>query len=391
VLALIRSSSSRLLALHLAVLSLSLAPVACSKRPEASKDGRPKELSFPVEAATVEVRAVEYWIEAVGSLDAFESVQATARVAGAVERVRFREGDDVKAGAVLAEIEPGRYSLAVDAATATLARATAAKADAERGLERRQKMNTEGVASAEDVDTFRTRRDTATADEASARAGLALAQLNLRDAFVRAPLDGVVQTRTVQTGQYLQLGAVLATIVRREPLLLRFKVTEAESAHLAVGQAARFKVRGAEATQGAIVKHIAATADSTTRMVDVVVESQKADVALRPGTFAEVRIPSGGAEAAVVPQTAVRPSQRGFLAFVIEDAKAVERVVKLGRRTADGLVEVLAGLRRGERLVVRGGEALSNGAVVRVAAPPSSGSAAPSAPSPTSKPSASAP
>jgi len=384
-----RSSRRRGALLASAVVALTLS--ACGKRPDASKDARPKELAFPVEAATVEVRAVEYQIDAVGSLEAFESVQATARVAGAVERVRFREGDEVKAGVVLAEIEPGRYSLAVDAATAALARATAAKADAERGLERRQKMSAEGVASAEDVDTFRTRRETATADEASARAGLALAQLNLRDAFVRAPIDGVVQTRTVQTGQYLQPGAVLATIYRREPLLVRFKVAEAESAHVAVGQAVRFKVRGAETMQAAVVKHVSGRADSTTRLFDVVAEVERADVSLRPGTFAEVRIPSGGGEAAVVPQTAVRPSERGFLAFVIEDGKAVERAVKLGRRTADGLVEVLSGLRRDERIVVRGGEALSIGSVVRVAGPESSASSTPLAPTPTPSTSASAP
>lgn len=370
---------------------LALVLFGCGKSGDAPKDSRPRELSFPVEAAVVEVRRVEYVLDAVGSLDAFESVQATSRVAGAVERVRFREGDSVKAGAVLAEIEPGRYSLAVDGATATLARATAARADAERGLERRQKMNAEGVASSEEVDTFRTRRDTATADEAAARSQLALAQLNLRDAFVRAPIDGVVQTRTVQTGQYLQPGAVLATIVRRDPLLVRFKVPESDSSHLAIGQPVRFIVHGGGDARSATVKHVAAKAEPATRMVDVVGEVDAPDETLRPGTFVEVKIPSGGAEAAVVPQTAVRPSERGFLSFVIEDGKAVERVVKLGRRTGDGFVEVLSGLGRNERVVVRGAEALTPGAVLRVASAAPSTIPAPSTSAPASSPSVSAP
>jgi len=108
----------------------------------------------------------------------------------------------------------------------------------------------------------------------------------------------------------------------------------------------------------------------------VVAEIDKADPTLRPGTFAEVQVPSGGAEAAVIPQTAVRPSERGFLSYVVEDGKAVERVLKLGRRTVDGLVEVVAGLRRGETLVVRGAEALSPGAAVRIASPGALSSAA---------------
>ena len=69
----------------------------------------------------------------------------------------------------------------------------------------------------------------------------------------------------------------------------------------------------------------------------------------------------------MIPQTAVRPSERGFLAFVVEDGKAVERVLTLGLRTAGGLVEVRSGLAAGESLVVRGAEALRAGAAVRVA------------------------
>jgi RND family efflux transporter MFP subunit len=353
--------------------------LACKKKPEPQKD-QPRgkaDLMFPVEVAKVETRAVEYVIEAVGSVDAFESVQVTARVAGAVERVRFQEGEVVKAGSVLVEIEPGRYTLAVRSAEATLARALAAKADADRGFERRKKMAAEGIASVEEMDSFRTKLETSRADESAARAQLALAQLNLRDAYVTAPIDGTVQTRTVQTGQYLQPGAVLATLVRRDPLLLRFKVPEHEAQHIAVGVAARFRVRGIEGNKTAVVKHVAGRAEGTTRMVEIVAEIGKDD-ALRPGAFAEVQVPSGGAKAAVVPQTAVRPSERGFLAFIVDQGKAVERIVTIGRRTADGHVEVLAGLSAGEDVVVRGAEALTTGAKLQVASASTAASAVPS-------------
>jgi hypothetical protein len=78
---------------------------------------------------------------------------------------------------------------------------------------------------------------------------------------------------------------------------------------------------------------------------------------------------SGAREAPVVPQTAVRPSERGFLAFVVENDAAVERVLNLGMRTAEGLVEVTSGLKAGEMLVVRGSEALRNGVPVRMIKP----------------------
>jgi RND family efflux transporter MFP subunit len=91
---------------------------------------------------------------------------------------------------------------------------------------------------------------------------------------------------------------------------------------------------------------------------------------LRPGAFAQITVPVGdNAKAPVIPQTAVRPSARGFLAYVVEDGAAKERVLTLGMRTTDGLVEVRSGLAAGEQLVVRGAEALRDGAAVKIAAP----------------------
>ncbi len=356
------------------LLTLALASSACKRNADPKKDQAPAkaDLVFPVEVANVQVREVEYVIDAVGSIDAFESVQVTARVAGAVEHVRFREGDVVKAGAGLVEIEPGRYTLALRSAEASLARALAAKADAERGFARREKMSKEGVASVEEMETFRAKLETARADESAARASVALAQLNLHDAYVTSPVQGTVQTRTVQTGQYVMPGSVLATLVRRDPLLVRFKIAEHESQGVAVGSEARFHVRGSTEAKTAVIKHIAAKADDNTRMLDVIAEVEKDEPALRPGAFAQVEVPNGGARAAVVPQTAVRPSDRGFLAYVVEDGKAVERILQTGRRTSDGFIEVLAGLKEGEQVVVRGAEALSAGANVKVSAAPSS-------------------
>jgi membrane fusion protein (multidrug efflux system)/multidrug efflux system membrane fusion protein len=81
-----------------------------------------------------------------------------------------------------------------------------------------------------------------------------------------------------------------------------------------------------------------------------------------------VTVPIGEARTSpVVPQTAVRPSERGFLAFVVEDSTARERVLTLGLRTEDGRVEVKSGLSAGEMLVVRGAEALRDGAKIRLA------------------------
>src|SRR5690606_33893339 len=120
-------------------------------------------------------------------------------------------------------------------------------------------------------------------------------------------------------------------------------------------QAVQFVLRGDSERFTARVTHVAAVADEAPRMVEISAEIDDARKdELRPGAVAQVSVPVGASAAApVIPQIAVRPSERGFLAFVVEDGLARERVLALGLRTADGKVEVKSGLQPGERLVVR--------------------------------------
>lgn len=327
-------------------------------------------MQFPVEVMLVESKPVEYAVTAVGSVEAFEQVQVTARVAGAVEKVAFTEGDTVEKGKSLVEIEPSRYQLQVNVAQANYEKALATHREAVAAQQRRESVEkaNPGLIPGEQLESFRTRALAAAADVGAAKSALEQAQLNLRDAYVRAPLSGVIQTRTVQTGQYVQVGTVLATLVRRDPVLLRFAVPEGEAARVSVGQVARFKVKNVEGEAEAKITHVAAAADPTSRMVNVSAEVQgpAADV-VRPGSFADVVVPVGGGEkqAPVVPQTSVRPSEKGFLVYVVEGGVAKERVVDLGLRTTEGYVEVKSGLKPGEKLVVRGAEALREGAPVK--------------------------
>ncbi|MEA2463777.1 MAG: rane fusion protein multidrug efflux system [Acidobacteriota bacterium] len=351
--------------------------LACSKGDAAAKQGGPggpgasrKSMEFPVEVRAVESRNVEYSINAVGSLDAFERVAVTARAAGAIERVMFTEGQLVSKGQALAEIEPERYRIVVDAAEASLSKARAGLGEAEAGYARRQAASAKnpGLIRGEEVETWRTKVQSTAAEVTQAQAALAQAKLNLRDAFVRAPVGGIIQTRTVETGQYVPVGTVLATLVRRDPLLLRFQVPEQESSPLRPGIIARFNVGEDEVKHEARITHVAAAATQSSRMVDVTAHVLNAnDPALRPGAFARVTIPIGSTRLApVIPQTAIRPSEKGFLAFTVSNGVAQQRVLKLGMRTADGQVEVREGLQAGETLVVRGAEALRDGAKVRV-------------------------
>jgi multidrug efflux system membrane fusion protein len=365
------------------LLGVALGLTGCSTSPSsanADQRGQRRPLQYPVEVIQVEGRNVEYSVSAVGSIEAFERVQVTARVAGVVERVRFAEGDVAKEGQVLVEVEPERYRLAVEEARAGLQKAEVGQTDAETGLKRREALAKKdpGLMREEELAQYRTSLGVATAEVASRRAALALAELNLKYALVQAPVSGVIQTRTVQTGQYVPAGTALATLVRRDPLLLRFQVPDRDSKRLKPGMKASFVVGDTSRSYTAAITFVADFANETSRMVPVVarVEDEDREV-LRPGAFAQVRIPIGTSSGApVIPQTAVRPSERGFLAYVVEGEAARERILTLGLRTLDGLVEVRSGLQPGETLVVRGAEALRDGAPVKISEAPAPATAA---------------
>ncbi|HEU4407584.1 MAG TPA: efflux RND transporter periplasmic adaptor subunit [Polyangiaceae bacterium] len=327
-------------------------------------------IAYPVDVLAVEAKQVDYVINAPGTLEAFERIQVTSRVAGAVDKVSFAEGQEVKTGQVLVVIDAERYRLAVNSARAALEKAKAAQADTESMLRRREGASDQnpGLIPGEEIETYRTRGLTAKADTAVASEALRSAELNLRDSQVRAPAEGVIQTRTVETGQYVQPGYVMATLLRRDPMLLRFNVTSQEAPRIKPGAVATFKLRETTRVYEAKVTLVAAAADPESRLVPVTAEVTTEGHAywLRPGSFADVTLNVGaGRQSPVVPRSAVRPSERGFVAFVVQDGRAQERQLQLGMNTADGWVEVRDGLAPGDQLVVRGAEPLSQGAQVR--------------------------
>ncbi len=346
--------------------------------------GAGDRVEYAVEVTSIVFEKADLVIEAPGTIEAFERVQVTARVAGVVGKVAFAEGQEVKLNAPLIAIDPERYQLAVNRARATYNKAEASLAEAKSGLERREKASAQnpGLIPEEELDTYRTRVRTAQAESASQHEALKTAELNLRDAYVRAPLAGVIQTRTVETGQYVNPGAILATLLRADPLLLRFPVTSLEATRVKPAMSTEFTLRDSKQTFQAKITLVAAAADAKSRLVQVTAEVDATSNRhfLRPGIYVDVKMSTGNTrEAPIVPRAAIRPSERGFLAYVVKDGIAQERELELGMNTSDGRVEVRKGLAAGDQLVVRGGEPLAQGSRVRVVDPKATPRAANSA------------
>ncbi len=325
---------------------------------------------FAVDVLEVEAKKVDYVVQAPGSLDAFERVQVTARVAGVVDKVNFTEGQQVKKGDLLVVIESERYQLAVNSAKATVAKTSAALADAEAMVARREKASADhpGLIPAEELATYKTKALTAKADAAAASEALKVAMVNLRDAYVRAPMAGVMQTRTVETGQYVQVGYLMSTLLREEPMLLRFQVEPKDAPRLKPGMTATFTIHETQRIYQAKITLVAGAAEAATHTVGVTAEviDDGHKYWLRPGTFADVSISiSATRDAVLIPRGAARATANGYIVYVVEDGVAVERSVTLGMNTEDGRIEVRSGLKAGEQLVVRGADALTTGARVK--------------------------
>jgi multidrug efflux system membrane fusion protein len=304
-------------------------------------------------------------VTALGSLEAEEIIQVTAEVEGAVSEVRFHEGARVTRDTVLVLIDPGRYRLELERAEANYLRAQSDLRRAQEELQRRERLANAELLATDEVARYRAASESLDAEVAAAKAARDIALQNQRRSEVKAPHSGVINTRTVETGTYVRPGTVLATIVDVSRLRLRFKISERESLLVTEDQDVSFRVAplGPREFVGRVY-HVGEVADPTTRQVEVLAWVRNTGE-LKPGFFAEVSFNAGTKEnAVVVPEGAIKASESGFVAYIVEDGKAVRKTIEIGLKTEDGLVEILSGLTGGERVVVEGSDLLGDGVAV---------------------------
>ena len=351
-------------AARLLTAGLLLGAAACGASP-ATSGARPRT-ALAVRVAPVVVRDVVYEIKALGSLEAEETAQVTAEVEGAVSEVRFHEGDRVSRETLLLRIDPERYRLEAERSKATLDQAIADLGRAQSDLRRREQLAQDQLVAAEEMTRSRGENARFGAGVEVARAAHAIAQQNFRKAEVKPPQPGVINTKSVETGQYVKLGAVLATLVDTTRLRLRFKVSESESLLAHDKGTVTFHVAALGPRDfTAQVYHVGEVADPTNRQVEVLAWVKNPGV-LKPGFFAEVTL--GGEskkDALVVPEGAVQASEQGFVTYVVESGRARLRPIKIGLRSGTGVVEILSGLKPQEIVVIEGSDRLADGIEVQ--------------------------
>lgn len=333
---------------------LVLALVACSAGDEGPGQGGGS--AAVVTTTTVAVRAFNDRIRALGTVQARESVEVTAKVSEIVERVHFESGDVVAAGAPLVTLSGQQQQAALAAA-----RATADEAD--RMLERQQELAAQQLIARATLDTQRATRD-------SALAQVRQIQANLADRTIRAPFGGVLGVRQVSPGALITPGTVIATLDDLSSVYVDFPVPEAQLANVAVGQritgtSTAWRGRGFEG----VVSNVGSRVDPGSRAFSVRADFANPERLLRPGMLVEIELERAEREALLVPEISVVQVGRDSFVYRVRPDDTVEQVmVTIGSRVT-GQAEVTSGLAAGDRIVVDGTGKLRPGASVVEASP----------------------
>lgn len=347
------------------------APKKAPAKPAAAPSPSPSRV-LRVATAPVAIKDVTYTVEAAGSIEAKEEVQVVAGVEGVVTSVRFREGDTVSPSTVLATIDPERYRMLAERAKANLDKTNAQHRQAIADLNRREELQKQDppLVSEEEVERARQDAEGLRASVAEARSQFELADLDRQRSVVHPLVPGVINSKSVATGQHVEAQAVLATLVDTRALDVRFRISEQESVRLRDGIEVRFTTSGRPGKEfTARVFHVSSTADPASRMVECLARVDNPGGALKPGFFAEVKADvESHLGAVVIPERAVLSTDRGFVVFEVVDGKAVERRVGLGLRTRDGGIEIASGLKPDAQVVTDGGDILRDGTPVQVVA-----------------------
>jgi len=333
---------------------------------------------------TIQSQPVERTVALPGRVVARATAEVRPQVDGIVRKVVFTEGRPIAAGDVLFELDDRKFQAAHASAAATVKRAEAATAAAQLALDRAERLAATNAVSAQTLDDARTALLQAQADEEVAKAALQTAQINLGNATIVAPIDGVIGVSSVSIGALVTANqtTALATIRQIDPIyvdlvdssanLLRIR-DEVESGKLG-------RSDGDSAPQVTLTLENGKAYASKGRMTlaEMVVSETSgtfslratfpnADRVLLPGMFVQASVDLGSTpNAFLLPQRAVQRSGDGkaTVYLVTADGKAAQRTITTGGSQGNDWI-VTDGVSNGDRLIVDGFQKISDGSTVK--------------------------
>lgn len=343
--------------------------------------------STPVKVEAARLQDLDIYLRGLGTVTALNTVTVRSRVQGELLEVKFKEGEQVKEGTLLALIDPRPYEVALNQAIGTQQQNEAQYENAKRDLQRYQTLRKQDSIAPQLLDTQaalvrkfegQIKSDQATVDNA---------RLQLSYTRITAPISGKLGLRRVDAGNLINANDPLGLVVITEtqPISVVFTLPENDLPAVRQPMLAGEKLE-VDAYDRADIKRLARGTlisidnqiDITTGTVKLKAEFKNEDDALFPNQFVNVRMKVRTVkDALTIPAGAIQQGNRGAFVYVVSpEGTATVRLVKVGDRTSESLV-ILEGIQAGERVVLEGTDRLREGAKVRIIEPgaPSAGSA----------------
>ena len=337
--------------------------------------------AIPVTAGTVAVEDVPVFLHGIGTVQAYNTVAIKSRVDGQIVKINFKEGEEVKVGDPLFQIDPRPYQAALETAQAAKEKDEAQLAGAQLDLDRYQKLLGPGWQTKQSYDQQKATVEQFQAAIKGDAAQIANAKLNLGYADIRSPIDGRLGAKLVDVGNLVHANdnTPLVMIAELKPIFVSFTLPQETLDDVQENnKKAPLVVRASsgdgkkELAQGKLTL-IDNMIDQATGTIHLKARFDNDDERLWPGEFVNLRlILSTHKGVATVPQQTVQVGPNGYYAYVIKPDNTVERRAVEVASMQDGLAVISKGLTPGEKVVVDGQYRLTEGARVNptTAGPP---------------------
>jgi membrane fusion protein, multidrug efflux system len=335
-----------------------------------------------VSATPVVSRPIPFELEATGTVEPQQTVEVLAQIGGTLRRVAFREGDAVRQGQVLFQLDDRPFRAALDQARAVLARDRAQAEKTRREAERGRKLREEGVISAGEDDDKQAAADALEATVRADEAAAAQARLNLLHATIEAPISGRTGRLSSHVGDVVKpsdSGNPLVTINQMHPVRVRFTVPQDAMGAVLRGRDRHLRVLVSPADQDTFVQEgrlafIDNSVDAATGTLMLKGEFANPNEILWPGEFVRVRLVlDSDPSAVVVPSVAVTAGPSGSFVYVLGADSTVSVRPVVVQRTHEELSVIASGVQPGEVVVTDGQLRLGPGSKVAIRPPAGSG------------------
>ncbi|HJV51692.1 MAG TPA: efflux RND transporter periplasmic adaptor subunit [Noviherbaspirillum sp.] len=324
---------------------------------------------LPSDVTTAKSHDLRQLLPLSGSLRAVNQASVKAKVAGEVREVLVREGEAVKAGQVLIKMDVSDYQARVDQARGALMAARGQLDIAAKTRDNNKALLGKGFISKNAFDNAESQYEIARANVESARGALDVAQKALSDTVIRAPISGLVSSRSVQPGEKVSADNRLLDVVDLSRMELEAAVPAADIMNVAPGQEVQVRIEGMPQPLTGTVARINPATQAGSRSIMVYVKIDNPQNVLRVGMFGEAQLTiAKKANVLSVPQTAIQNDAGNTYVYAIENGKLAQKPVALGARGDDGegaAVEVLNGLQEGAQIVKTNLGSLRTGATVK--------------------------